>query len=136
MELKGLLATDKKIEVEFPGMPGFKITLAYVGKDEIRRISEKSKTLEFDRSNRQPIEKIDDELFTKLYTKAAIKDWKGLKFEYLKDLVILDDGSKLPDEGVLEYTEENAYELVTNSKSFDSWISNVISDVAVFNKSS
>jgi hypothetical protein len=136
MELKSLLADTKEIEVEFPGMDGFKVKLVYLSKEQLRKIGEKSKTIGFDKTTHQPTETVDDKLFTKLYVEKALVGWKGLKYEYLPDLVLLNAESKLPKAGELEYSLENAIELVTSSKSFDSWISSVISDISLFNKRS
>ncbi len=135
MELKSLLAETKEIEIEFPGMDEFVVKVVYLSKEQLRKIGEKSKTIGFDKKTHQPTESIDDKLFTKLYVEKALVGWKGLKYEYLQELVLVDP-STLPEEGELEYTKGNAVELVNSSKDFDSWISSVISDISLFNKRS
>jgi len=134
MELKSLLATTKEIELDFPDMEGFKVKVAYLSKEQIRKITNKSKTIKFDRKTHQPTEELDEEIFTKLYVEKAVLDWKGLSYEYLGQLVLLD--SEVPEDGYLEFSTDNAYQLITNSNHFDSWISNVISDLSLFSKSS
>lgn len=136
MELSSLLAQTKTISLDFPGMEGFKLKITYLSKEELRKIREKAKTIGFDKSTRQPIETIDDDLFTKLYVSKALAGWEGLKYSYLKELVLLEDNDTLPEEGELDYTETNAYSLVTNSTVLDNWLSKVMSDMSLFNKGS
>tara|TARA_R110000851_G_scaffold257839_1_gene410297 strand:+ start:465 stop:866 length:402 start_codon:yes stop_codon:yes gene_type:complete len=133
MELKSLLTDTKKITADFPGAKGFKVTLAYLSKEKLRKISEKSKTYDFDPDTRKPVQAIDDELFSKLYIEQAILGWEGLKYEYLTKLVLVD--GELP-EGELEFSLENASTLVNNSPTFDRWVSSVASDISLFNKGS
>jgi hypothetical protein len=135
MELKSLLAESKEIEIDFPDMEGFKVKVCYLSKEQLRKITEKARTIGFDRKTHTPTETLDDELFTQLYVSKALTGWKGLKYDYLKQLVLIDESS-IPEEGELKYSEENAIQLVNNSKHFDSWISSVISDISLFNKGS
>jgi hypothetical protein len=135
MELKSLLVATKEIEINFPDMEGFKVKVCYLSKEQLRKITEKSRTVGFDRKTHQATESLDDELFTKLYVGKALTGWSGLKYDYLKQLVLIDE-AEVPEEGYLEYSENNAIELVNNSKTFDSWISSVISDISLFNKGS
>lgn len=135
MELSSLIAKNKEIEIDFPGKEGFKIKICFLGKETMRKIGEKSKTLGFDPKTRLPDEQFDDELFTQLYIDQAIIDWKGLKIEYLADLVLLED-TDTQDAGLLPYSKNNALMLVTNSRVFDNWLSSVMSDISLFNKRS
>lgn len=132
MDLSNLIANKKEINIPFPGMEGFSVKLAFVSKDALRKLSDKSKVLSFDKA-RQPIETIDDKLFSKLYTGEVILGWEGFKFEYLKELLVVDD-SAMPTEGEIEFSPENAVSLVSNSAIFDGWVSSILSDIANFNK--
>lgn len=135
MELSSLLAKTKKITVPFPGMQGFSVDIVYLSKEESKRIREKSKNISFDQKTHQPVEGIDDDLFTSLYVKKALTGWTGFKYEYLKELILVDEDA-LPEEGELPYTENNGLMLVNNSTNFDSWLSSVMSDISLFNKGS
>jgi len=132
MDLKSLISSTKTIEVEFPGMDGFVLTLNYISKEEVRKITEKCRIMKFDKKTRQPIDGFDGDLFVKLYTAKVLTGWVGLKYSYLKELLVLQD---LPD-GELEYSEENAHTLVTASSTFDEWLNATMSDVSLFNKDS
>ena len=135
MDLKSLIADTKEIEIEYPNLKGFKVKVVYLSKDKLRKIGEKCKSIGFDSSTRQPIESMDDEMFQKMYIESALTGWSGLKFEYLTHLMPI-DLDKLPEEGELPYTVSNAVEIVSNSKEFDAWLTQVISDVSLFNKGS
>jgi len=135
MQLSSLLAETKQITVPFPEKEGFEVQITYLSKESLRKIGDKAKTIVFDQKTHAPIEGLDDELFTKLYVNKALTGWKGLKYEYLTDFLLIADG-ELPEEGELEYTQENAYTLVTNSKLFDGWLTSIMSDISLFNKGS
>jgi hypothetical protein len=85
--------------------------------------------------NRQPQEDFNDELFLQLYVENAIKGWKGFKLSYLDQLAPVDlTGQNMDAE--LEYTAENALFLMKNSTNFDAFISEQVSDLGNFSKTS
>lgn len=135
MELKNLIANNKIIEVEHPELPGFIVKVAFISRELTKKLIDRSTTTQYNRKTRQPEEEVDNDLFLSLYTKELIKGWKGLKLSYLPDLVPVDfSGTEIEDKE-LEYSEENALDLMKNSTDFDSWLSTVVKDVKNFNKS-
>lgn len=135
MELKNLIAKDKVIDVEHPALEGFIVQVANVSRETTRKLIDKATTTKYNTKTHKPEEEIDNDLFLKLNTKAIVKGWKGLKFEYLPELVAI-NMEEAPKEGELEYSEDNALALIKNSTDFDTWLTTVISDVKNFNKSS
>lgn len=133
LSLKTLLVPSKSVEVEFPGMPGFKIDLAFLSRETLINIRKKATKVTF--KNRQPVEELNDELFLQLYVENAVKGWTGLKIRYLEELAPV-DVSKLDPEDELNYTSENALYLMKNSSDFDSFISEHVNDLGNFSKSS
>jgi hypothetical protein len=133
LSLKTLLVPSKSIEVEFPGMPGFKIDVAFLSRETLISIRKKATKVIF--KNRQPIEELNDELFLQLYVENAIKGWAGLKIKYLEQLAPVDVGHLNPEDE-LNYTSENALYLMKNSSDFDSFISEQVNDLGNFSKSS
>jgi hypothetical protein len=91
-------------------------------------------TTKFDRKTRQPIEELNEELFTKNYVAAVVKGWTGLKYSYLQDLMLVDLASIKDLNEELEFSEENALVLMKNSTEFDGFISDVTSDLTNFQK--
>jgi hypothetical protein len=124
---------SKTVEVEYPGLPGFKISLSFLSRETIISIRKKATKTTF--KNRQPQEELNDELFLQLYVEQAVKGWTGLKIRYLEQLAPV-DVSKLDPEDELNYTSENALYLMKNSSDFDSFISEQVSDLGNFSKSS
>jgi hypothetical protein len=133
LSLKSLLVPSKTVEVEYPGLPGFKISLSFLSRETIISIRKKATKTTF--KNRQPQEELNDELFLQLYVEQAVKGWTGLKIRYLEQLAPV-DVSKLDPEDELNYTSENALYLMKNSSDFDSFISEQVSDLGNFSKSS
>ena len=129
ISLKSLLVPSKSLEVEYPGMPEFKVSLAFLSRETLQQIRKKASKTTF--KNRQPVEELNDELFLELYVKATVKGWSGLKLKYLEQLAPVDlSGQDV--EAELEYNEENALFLMKNSINFDSFVSEQVSDLGNF----
>ena len=132
ISLKTLLVPSKSLEVEYPGMPDFKIQVAFLSRETLQSIRKKSTKTSF--KNRQPVEELNDELFLELYVKSAIKGWSGLKLKYLEQLAPVDLTGQDAD-AELEYSEENALYLMKNSTNFDSFVSEQVTDLGNFSAS-
>ena len=132
ISLKNLLVPSKSLEVEYPGMPEFKIQVAFLSRETLQSIRKKSTKTSF--KNRQPVEELNDELFLELYVKSAVKGWTGLKLKYLEQLAPVDlTGQDLDAE--LEFSEENALYLMKNSSNFDAFVSEQVTDLGNFSAS-
>ena len=132
LSLKNLLVPSKSLEVEYPGMPEFKVQVAFLSRETLQQIRKKATKTSF--KNRQPVEELNDELFLELYVKAAVKGWSGLKLSYLEQLAPVDlSGQDLDVE--LEYSDENALYLMKNSTNFDSFVSEQVTDLGNFSTS-
>lgn len=131
VSLKSLLVPSKNIEVEYPGMPGFVVSVAFLSRETLQNIRKKSTKTSF--KNRQPVEELNDDLFLELYVKASILGWKGLKIAYLEQLAPI-DVSGLNPEDELEFSDENALYLMKSSSNFDAFISEQVTDLGNFSK--
>ena len=76
-------------------------------------------------------EELDEDKFVAEFTKATVKNWKGLKLKYLEDLILVDLTDNDPEDE-LTFTLEDAEMLVQNSTEFDNWINEVVFDLANF----
>lgn len=79
------------------------------------------------------VEDLDEEKFVVQFSKATIKNWKGLKLKYLEDILLVDISSQDPEDE-LGYDSEQAEVLVSNSTEFDNWINEVVFDLANFRR--
>lgn len=134
MDLKNLIVDDTSIEVEHPTLEGFFVGVNFISKEKMRKLLDRATTTKFNKKTHKPEEEVDNDTFLGFYSKALIKDWRGLKYSYLKELLPV-DLTAVPDLDVeLEYTEDNALSLLKGSSDFDTWLSSTVSDVTVFNK--
>lgn len=131
ISLKTLLVPSKSVDVEYPGMPGFVVSLSFLSRETLQNIRKKATKTSF--KNRQPVEELNDETFLELYVKESVKGWKGLKISYLEQLAPVDTTGMDPSDE-LGYTEENALYLMKSSVNFDSFVSEQVTDLGNFSK--
>lgn len=130
LSLKTLLVPSKAAEVEYPGMPGFKIDVSFMSRDTMINIRKKATKNTF--KNRQASEEFDEKVFLQLYAEAAIKNWNGLKLAYLQMLAPVDLSGQEDLDVELPFSQENALFLMQSSTNFDSFISDTVSDLGNF----
>ena len=135
MELKNLLVDTKTTWVEFPGLDKFEVELANLSRKELIALRKRCTEQKFNRKTRGFEETLNDEKFIKEFTNSTVKGWKGLKLEYLEDLLLVDLKGQNPQDE-LEYTIENAESLVENSNEFDNWLNEVVFDLDNFRTAS
>ena len=133
LSLKALLVPSKTVEVEYPGFNGFTINVVFLSRETLVNIRKKATKTTF--KNRQPVEELDDKLFLQLYVNACIKGWKGLKLSYLEQLAPVDISSQDPD-AELVYDQDSALMLMQNSANFDAYISETVTELSNFTKTS
>jgi len=126
-----MLLSEKVVTFDFPGCEGLTFDLTFLSKESNQALFKKCQKTKFDSKTRQPIEEFDDDLFLELYVRAIVKGWKGLKLKYLKELVLVEVEEK-EENKLLDYSEENALELMKASTIFDAWLSEVITDLGNF----
>ena len=131
MELKSLLLDSKTTWVEFPGLIGFEVELANLSRKELVNLRKKCTINKFNRKTRQFEDELNDDKFVIEFTKATVKNWRGLKLDYLEDLLLVDLKGQNP-ETQMDYSEENAQTLVENSSEFDNWLNEVVFDLENF----
>ena len=131
MDLKKLMVDTKAVWVDFPGLPGFEVEVANLSRKELTGLRKKCTTTKFDRKTRQAVETLDEEKFITEFSKAAIKNWKGLTLEHLETLLLVDIEGQDPTKE-LEFNEDNAETLVSSSTEFDTWLNEVVFDLDNF----
>ena len=131
VSLASLMTPSKTVEIDFPGYAGMKVSLTYLAREELVKLRKKCVTTKFSKKTRQPEEVLEEEKFLLEYCKAVIKGWKGLKYRYLEELLLVDI-SALNPEDTLPFTRENAELLMKNSTDFDNWVTETVSDLENF----
>jgi len=131
ISLASLMTPSKTVTIDFPGYSGMSVDLCYLAREELLKLRKKCVTTKFDKKTRQPEEILDEEKFLTEYVKAVIKDWSGLKFRYLEELLLV-DVADLDPESELPYTQDNAELLMKNSNEFDTWVTETVGDLENF----
>jgi hypothetical protein len=131
MDLKKLVVDTKAVWVDFPGLPGFEVEVANLSRKELNGLRKRCTIQKFDRKTRGVVETLDEDKFVKEFTKATVKNWRGLTLEHLETLILINtDGQDLNKE--VEYSVDNAEVLVSSSTEFDTWLNEVVFDLDNF----
>jgi hypothetical protein len=131
MNLSELMVDTKSAWVEYPAYSGFEVELVNLSRPELTALRKRCVTTKFDKKTRQPVEELNEDKFIAEFTKATIKNWKGFKLKYLEDFMLV-DLSGVDAEKELTYSAENAELLIKNSSEFDTWVNEVVFDLANF----
>ena len=132
-KIKNLIAKETTTWVEFPDIDGFEINLRFLGREDLMKIRNASLTYKFNKRTRQREEEVDNDKFLEHYAEKAIAGWKGLKVKHLPILLPVDISSMDANEEV-EYSIEDAIELLKNSTVFDQFITDSMNDFEQFSK--
>jgi len=131
MNLKNLMVDMKSTWISYPGLDGFEVNVAHLGREKVMNIRKSCMESKFDRKTRQPYEELNDKKFIRKFTDATVLDWRGLKLPYLEQLMLVDISSEDPEKE-LPYSQENAELLVSNSTDFDQWLNEAVHDLENF----
>ena len=131
VSLASLITPSKTVSIDFPGFTGMSVDLCYLGREELVKLRKKCISTKYDKKSRQPEETLDEDKFLVEYCKAVIKDWSGLKYRYLEELLLVDVSAFDPNDE-LPYSQENAELLMKNSSTFDTWVTETVGELENF----
>jgi len=131
VSLASLMTPSKTVAIDFPGYTGFSVDLCYLAREELIKLRKRCISTKWNKKTHQPEEDLDEDKFLAEYSKAIIKGWKGLKYRYLEELLLVDISS-LDPEDELPYTLENAELLMKNANNFDTWVTETLGDLENF----
>ena len=133
VSLKSLLTPSKTVSIEFPGLDGFNVKLTYLSREELLKLRNRSVKQVLNKKTRAYEEQLDNDKFLTEYCKAIIKGWKGLKYKYLEELLLVDTSGVNPEDELV-WNDENAELLMKNSGDFDNWVSETVGELENFTK--
>mgnify|MGYP003654442830 FL=1 len=133
VSLVSLLTPSKTVSLDYPGMEGFQVDVCYLAREELVKLRNRCVSQKFNRKTRGFEEQLDEDKFLVEYCKAVIKGWKGLKYSYLEELLLVDISALNPDDE-LEHNQENAETLMKNASDFDTWLTEVTGELENFTK--
>jgi len=133
VSLSTLMTPSKTVAIDFPDMEGFSVDLCYLAREELMKLRSRCLKQKFNKKTRAFEEQLDEDTFLVEYCKSIIKGWVGLKYKYLKELMLV-DVDNMNEEDELPFTAENAELLMKNSLDFDTWITETVGDLENFTK--
>ena len=133
VSLASLLTPSKTVTVDYPTLNGFSVDLCYLAREELIKLRSRCVSQKLNRKTRAFEETLDEDKFLTEYCKAVIKGWKGLKYKYLEELLLVDISGQDPEDE-LKFSVENAETLMKNGADFDTWVTEVTGDLENFTK--
>lgn len=129
--IKNLMVTDKTVDVQFPDSDTFYVSLAYLSREKLVKVRNRSLVVKFNKRSRQREEEVDNDKFLEEYARAVVKGWRGLTIRELSKLMPIETtGANLEQD--VPYSEEDALELLRNSTIFDQFVTDTMNDFEVF----
>ena len=132
-KIKNLIAEKSSVWVEYPDIDGFELNLKYLTREDLMKVRNAALTYKFNKRTRQREEEIDNDRFLENYAEKAIMGWKGLKVKHMPALMPVDISGMDVEEDI-EYSNEDAIELLKNSTVFDQFITDAMNDFEQFSK--
>jgi hypothetical protein len=129
--LKTLMVDTKSAWVDYPGLDGFQVEITTLARQELINLRKSCMITKFDRKTHINKETLDETKFIRMFTQATIKDWKGLKYKYLEELIPVDISTVNPEDE-MPYSLDDAVLLVSNSSDFDTWLNEAVFDLDNF----
>ena len=131
VSLSSLMTASKTVSIDFPGMDGFVVDLCYLAREELLKLRSKCLKQKFNKKTRAFEEQLDEDTFLVEYVSSVIKNWRGLKYDYLRQLILIEtENLNLEDEP--PFSKENAEILMKNSGDFDTWVTETVGDLENF----
>ena len=124
------MVDSKSVWMDFPGCDGFSVEVANLSRKELTSLRKRCTSQKFDRKTRTLQEDLNEDKFVVEFSKASIKNWKGLTLDHLETLILIESDEDPSKE--VTYSEENAEVLVANSTEFDTWLNEVVFDLDNF----
>jgi hypothetical protein len=134
MNIKNVIKKETIATINYPEIDGFKVTLRYLGKKELKNIFDECTTKMVDPKTREVKERINKEKFANIIAEKVVIKWEGLTLKGLSKLVPVEITPKMKMDEVVEPTFDNKQALLENSADFDSWITDTTRELANFNE--
>ena len=107
--------------------------MRFLSREDLMKVRNQALTFKFNKRTRQREEEVDNDRFLEAYAEKAIAGWKGLKAKHLPVLLPVDiSGMDANDE--IDYSIDDAIELLKNSTIFDQFITDCMNDFEQFSK--
>jgi len=105
----------------------FKIELRYLPRFELQKLAKKSTVAGWERH--QKIDKLDDDIYLRSFIERTIVSWKGLTQTTLAKIIPI---KVTNPETELDFSIDNAFQLLKNAYDLDTFITNSVMDLSKF----
>ena len=127
---KNVRIVKKVNEFSFPTDSQFKVKIAFLPKDEWKKIVEDHTFSGW--KNGKQVDKLDEEPFYAEFAKKTILGWSGLTVKTLKKIAPVQFDADVKDPDVIEYSQEWAQFLLIQSTEFDQWVTGIQNHLEAF----
>ena len=134
MDIKNIIKKETVATIAYPEIPGFKVTLRYLGKKELKNIFDECTTVTIDPKTREKRERINKEKFANIIAEKVVIKWEGLTVKGLLSLVPLELPAETKMDEPVESSFDNKQTLLENSADFDAWITETTRELTNFNE--
>ena len=87
---------DDGVWVEYPDITGFEVKVAYMGREQLKKLADKLGLNQRKGFRNKPANRPgDDDKFIKAFSDAAIKDWRGLTINKLRQFALVEYRARL-----------------------------------------
>lgn len=135
LDLSRLAINTKKVEFDFPGLEGFKVSLNYLSRNALEKLRDDSMVQKVDSETGFPYKDLDRDLYIKNYVSRAVAGWKGFTYNHLAHLMLIDESQVEDMDEEIEFDTDTAITLVTNSERFDTWVTTTLRKLDNFRSS-
>ena len=132
-KIKKMMAEQSSVWVDYPDIEGFSVNLKYLTREDLMKIRNASLTYKFNKRTRQREEEVENDRFLENYANKAIVGRKGLKVKQMPALMPVDITGMDAEENI-DYSNEDAIELLKNSTVFDQFVTDAMNDFEQFSK--
>lgn len=128
MELSKLIIPSKPMEFEYPGVEGLTFTISHLSRKKITDMRKAHTKLVKSKVTTSFIDELDEDAFMKEYTSAVLSGWKGLDTDNVQNFIVIEPCETAD----IEYTVDNAYQLMINSQELEQWVADKLVDIENF----
>lgn len=135
MNIQDILAKDtEKLTVWADFKSGISFQLRYVPRTDLLRISKESMSWEYDSKQRQRVQTVNRDAFSKRFCAKAVIGWKGVTPNALSEIIPVDLGSLTSEqrEKEIEFSQENMLAIFTGAYEVDEFLQNSAVDASLF----
>jgi hypothetical protein len=132
--LAGLIKASETLTVWIEYREGIEFLISYVSRNELQAMAKRSTVYKYDPVTKVRAPTLDQNLLTREFCKAAIKDWRGVTPNSLSKLVPIDLTTIAEEDydSEIAFSQENVTSLVQKAYELDNFLQESAIDIRLF----